>query len=125
MHIIASIGLIILFSLSIFQLLLILGKPLGEYAWGGQHKILPRRLRVGSFVSIILYLVFSLFLISKAGILPVISSQPLLTIGMWVFTGYFILGIFMNFISRNKKERALMTPVATLLAIVFLIVSIN
>lgn len=121
MTLIASLGLLILLGLTIFQILLIIGKPLGEFAWGGQHKVLPKKLRIASAASIVLYAIFALFLASKAGIVDIITYKPLLNVGMWVFAGYFILGIFMNFISRNKKERALMTPVALLLAIVFVI----
>lgn len=119
MTIIALIGLVVLLGLSIFQLLLVVGKPLGEYAWGGQHKVLPQKLRVGSAISIILYLIFALFLVSKAGIVSVITSTSLLTIGTWVLAGYFALGVVMNAISRSKKERMVMTPVALVLAIIF------
>jgi surface polysaccharide O-acyltransferase-like enzyme len=125
MSLVALTGLLALFALSIFQLLLILGKPLGEFAWGGQHKILPKRLRVASATSIVLYLVFALFLASKAGIMEFMPNSQFIDIGMWVFTGYFILGVFMNAVSRNKKERALMTPVALLLAVVFLLTALG
>jgi len=123
MTFIAIIGLIALLGLALFQLLLILGKPFGDFAWGGQHKVLPRKLRIASIFSIFLYIVFATFLASKAGIATIITQQPLLDIAMWVFTAYFILGVFVNLISRNKKERALMAPVALVLAVVFLTVS--
>jgi len=124
MTFVAIIGLVVLLGLALFQLLLILGKPLGDFAWGGQHEVLPRKLRIASICSILLYIVFAIFLASKAGIVAIITQQPLLDIAMWVFTAYFILGIFVNLISRNKKERALMTPVALVLAIVFLIAAL-
>jgi len=124
MTFIAIIGLAVLLGLALFQLLLILGKPLGDFAWGGQYKVLPRKLRIASICSIFLYIVFATFLASKAGIVAIITQQPLLDIGMWIFTAYFMLGIFVNLISRNKKERALMTPVALVLAIVFLITAL-
>jgi len=125
MIVFAILGLVILLSLTIFQILLILGKPFGEFAWGGQHKVLPKKLRVASATSIVLYAVFAIFLASKSGLVDIITLQPLLTIVMWVFTSYFFLGIVMNFASRSKKERAVMTPVATALAVVFLIVTLS
>ena len=125
MIVFAILGLVILLSLTIFQILLILGKPFGEFAWGGQHKVLPKKLRVASATSIVLYAVFAIFLASKSGLVDIITLQPLLTIVMWVFTSYFFLGIVMNFASRNKKEQAVMTPVATALAVVFLIVTLS
>ena len=119
MILVALLGILILASLSVFQLLLIAGKPLGDYAWGGQHKVLPTKLRIASVFSIILYVVFGVFLASKAGFMSVIPDSSFLWVVMWVFTGYFVLGVFMNAISRNKKERALMTPVAVSLVVIF------
>lgn len=123
MMLIAYAGLLILLGLSLFQLLLVLGKPLGEYAWGGQQRVLPKKLRIASVSSIVLYAVFGIFLASKAGILQLLPESPLLDIGMWVLTGYFALGVLVNGISRSKKERMVMTPVALLLAAIFFVVA--
>lgn len=125
MFFIALLGILILAVLSVFQLLLIAGKPLGSYAWGGQHKVLPKRLRVASLFSVVLYIVFGIFLASKAGLAAVVQDSTILTVVMWMFTSYFVLGIFMNAISRSKKERLLMTPIAFSLAVVFLLVTLN
>lgn len=125
MIIVALLGVLILFSLSVFQILLILGKPLGNYAWGGQHEVLPNRLRVGSVFSIMLYIVFSILLVSKAGLVDIIPDGLFLSVAIWVVTGYSVLGIFMNAISRSKKERLLMTPVVLLLAVIFLVVAVS
>ena len=121
----ALLGISILAALSVFQLLLIAGRPLGNYAWGGQHEVLPKRLRIASASSIILYAVFGIFLASKAGLVNVIEDTSFLTVAMWIFTCYFVLGIFMNAISRSKKERALMTPVAFSLAVIFSLVTVG
>jgi uncharacterized membrane protein SirB2 len=118
-------GILILAALSVFQVLLIFGKPLGNYAWGGQHAVLPKRLRIASVLSIVLYIVFSIFLASKAGLVSIVPDGQFLTVSMWVLTFYFVLGIVMNAISRSKKERMLMAPVSFSLAVVFLIVTIN
>lgn len=112
-----------LLGLSLFQLLLILGKPLGEYAWGGQQRVLTQKLRAASVSSIVLYVVFGIFLASRAGILQLIPESQLLDIGMWVLIGYFALGVLVNGISRSKKERLVMTPVALLLAVIFFVVA--
>lgn len=115
----------ILTGLAIFQIALIFGAPIGKYAWGGQHIVLPPSLRVGSVISVVLYIIFAVFILAKANLTPSPFSGDVLTIGMWVLTGYFILGIIMNGISRSKPEKKLMTPVATLLAVLFLVVSIS
>lgn len=113
------LGTVILLGLSVFQLLLALGAPLGEYAWGGQHRVLPVKLRIASTASIGLYAIFAMFLVSKVGVLEVTSTQPVLDIGIWIFAIYFTLGIVMNALSRSKKERMVMTPLVTMLAFVF------
>lgn len=121
----ALLALTILLALTVFQAALIFGAPLGKFAWGGASKYLSTRLRISSFISIILYLIFATFVTSKAGILTIISDEQVLTVGMWLFTVYFFIGIAMNAISRSKPERNLMTPLAALLAISFLVVALG
>lgn len=87
--------------------------------------MLPKKLRIASVFSVILYVVFGLFLASKAGLVNAIPDGLFLSVAMWAFTCYFVLGVFMNAISRNKKERTLMTPVALSLAVIFLLVTLN
>ncbi|MEW9873186.1 hypothetical protein [Arthrobacter sp. HS15c] len=58
----------LLAALAVFQAALIAGAPLGRFAWGGQHDVLPAKLRIGSATSMTptvvvltaLYLVLSL-----------------------------------------------------------------
>lgn len=115
---------ILFIGLCAFQLLLALGAPLGRYAWGGSHVVLPTKLRLSSLLSIFLYLIFIGFILSKAGIIELVSNQQILNGGMWGITGYLFLGIFMNAISRSTKERIVMTPLVCILAILFLLVAL-
>lgn len=115
----------ILAALSVFQIALIAGAPIAKYAWGGSHDILPTRLRVSSAISIFLYLTFAVFILSKSNIVNVINNPAIVNGGIWVITGYFILGVALNALSRSKAERSVMTPVALVLAIAYLIVSLS
>jgi len=115
----------ILAGLTIFQLALIAGAPLGEYAWGGKHKVLTPKLRVSSILSILLYVIFAWFALAKSGLIPGFQDDATVSMAIWIFFGYFALGIFMNAISRSKKERAVMTPVAALLAVAFFFLAIG
>lgn len=115
----------VLIALLLFQVLLIMGLPLARYAWGGTHDVLPKNLRIASASSIALYIVFIAFILSKASIIDLVGNAQAVDIGMWVFTVYFFLGIIMNAISRSKKERIVMTPVAAVLAVLFLLVSLS
>lgn len=107
---------LLLAALAAFQASLIAGAPLGEYAWGGQHRVLPRRLRIGSAVSIALCAVFAVVALVKAGVLDIFPGTPVADIAMWVIAGYPVLGIPLNAISRSRKERVVMTPTVVVLA---------
>lgn len=114
---------VILAALAVFQGALTAGRPLGRLAWGGQHVVLPRNLRIGSAVSIVLYAVFGYVALGKAGLVAPLGGGSVTSVLMWVLTGYFALGVVMNAISRSKPERLVMTPVALVLAVLYLVVA--
>lgn len=107
---------IVLAALAVFQFALALGAPLGRFAWGGAHDRLPRRLRISSAASIVLYAGFVVILLDRAGIIDVLPDGAS-RIAAWVLTGYFALGVPLNAISRSRGERLVMTPVVALLAV--------
>ena len=120
----AIILTVILCLLAVFQLALALGAPLGHFAWGGSHRVLPAKLRVGSLVSIVIYAIIAVLALDRAGIIDLVPD-PVSTVGMWVVFAYFVLAIPMNAISRSKPERYTMTPVVALLAVLSLIVALG
>ena len=120
----AIILTVLLAVLAVFQLALALGAPLGRFAWGGAHRVLPPKLRIGSLVSIVIYALIVVITLDRAGIIDVVPD-PVSTVGMWVVFGYFVLGIPLNAISRSKPERFTMTPVVTVLAVLSLLVALG
>jgi hypothetical protein len=116
---------VVLGVLAVFQALLIAGLPIGRFAWGGQHDVLPRKLRIGSAVSIVLYIVFAAIVLDAATLTDVIPSAAFTAVAVWVLTGYFALGVIMNGISRSKPERFTMAPVSLVLAGLCLVVAIG
>lgn len=116
---VAALATLILAGLTIFQLALIFKAPIGFLAWGGQHRVLPTKLRLASASSIVLYVLFAIVAISKAGVIEVFPEGLFLTIITWVLTVYFYLGILLNGMSPSKYERYIMTPIAATLAILF------
>ena len=121
----AAIALtVILAALAVFQLALALGAPLGRFAWGGAHRVLPARLRIGSLVSIVIYAVIAVLALDRAGLIDVVPDGVSI-VGMWIVFGYFVLGIVMNALSRSKPERYTMTPVVTVLAVLSLLVALS
>ncbi len=120
-QLVAILATLILLGLGVFKLLLILGKPLGEYAWGGQNKVLPTKLRVASATSILLYVILAWVILAWSGVISSSTSRVWLYTGMWILTVYFAAGVLLNLASRSKKERKVMVPVTATLATLYLV----
>ena len=104
---------VLLGALAVFQALLVCRFPLGRFAWGGQHEVLPTRLRVGSLVAVVVYVVIGWVVLARAGLLG--GGQGVVRVATWVIAGYFLLGAAGNLASRSRSERVVMTPVAVAL----------
>ena len=120
----AVVATAVLAGLAVLQAGLAAGRPWGRLAWGGQHEVLPSRLRVSSVMSILAYACFAAILLAAAGVLDLVR-QGFADVAIWVLTAYFALGVVMNRISRSRTERAVMTPVALLLAVCSLVVALG
>lgn len=121
----AAIALcVILAVLAVLQFALIFGAPIGRFAWGGQHRVLPTKLRIGSAVSIVIYAIIGLLALDRAGLVDLVPGV-VSTVAMWVVFAYFVLGIGMNAISRSKPERYTMAPVSLVLAVLSLLVALG
>lgn len=114
-----TIILVVLCALAVFQIFLAAGAPYGNLAWGGQHKILPKKLRIASGLSVILYSIFGLIALMAAGVVDTGLSESAQKLAVLFVTVYSIAGIFLNAISRSKYERLVMTPIVTVLAICY------
>ncbi|MCY0905927.1 hypothetical protein [Arthrobacter sp. H14-L1] len=121
----AILACALLAGLAVFQGALIAGAPLGRRAWGGQHRVLPANLRIGSAVSIAVYALFGYAALAKAGLLPPLVSASFTAITVWVMAAYFVLGVIMNGISRSKPERLVMTPTTLALAALYLVLALH
>lgn len=121
---VAAIGLALLAGLTVLQALLVAGQPLGRFAWGGQHRVLPTKLRIGSAVSIVLYALFALIIVGRAEQALAGIGAGATDVGIWGLTAYFVVGVGMNAVSRSRPERLLMTPVALVLAVVCLVLAL-
>lgn len=107
---------VVLAALAAFQLALALGAPLGRFAWGGQHRVLPRRLRIGSVLSIAIYALIVVIAWDRVGAIS-LFPDVFSVVFMWVAFAYFALGILMNAISRSVPERVVMVPVCIVLTV--------
>jgi predicted permease len=121
----AVLACTLLGALAVFQVLLVLGAPLGRFAWGGQHRVLPTRFRVGSIVSVLIYALLAVLVLARAGLVETGVSDGFLRTTTWIVVAYFFLGIGMNLASRSKPERAVMSPVAAVLCALCAVVAIG
>lgn len=111
----------VLAALSVLQGLVAAGRPYGRFVWGGQHETLPRRLRLGSVVSIVVYLAMAVVLVVRAA--DEAGSNSFVSTATWVLVAYFVLGIAVNAASRSRAERLVMTPTCAVLAVCALVIA--
>ena len=107
-----AVGAVDLAALVVLQLAPAAGLPLGGMAWGGAHRGLPARLRVGRAV-----------LLARAGQVAPGAEHAGVRVGTWPFAAWFVLDTVTNLASRSAAERRVMTPAAVLLAACFAYVS--
>jgi hypothetical protein len=105
---------VLLGALAVFQALLACGVPWGRLAWGGQHDVLPARLRVGSLVVIVVYVVLGWVILARAA--QDGGGHGIPAVATWAIAGFFLLGAAGNLASESRSERVVMTPVAALLS---------
>ena len=115
----------LLAALAVFQVALIAGAPLGAYAWGGQDRVLPAKKRMGSVISILLYVLFAAIALGRVGLIDLLAPSSILVVAMWIVFGYLVLGIVLNALSRSTRERAVMTPLVLVLAALALIIALT
>lgn len=120
----AYLATTLLFSLTVFQVALIAGAPIGKFAWGGQYRVLPRKLRIASTISLFIYAFFALLALDGAGLINLFANDAFVSVALWVSFAYFTFGIFLNAISRSRPERFLMTPIAAVLAVCYLLIAL-
>ncbi|MCT2345693.1 hypothetical protein NQZ71_23715 (plasmid) [Niallia taxi] len=122
---IASILVAIMFVLiAVFQVLLSLGYPYGEYAMGGFYKVLPKKLRIVSFINAIILLFMGFVFLLHAEVFNGFHFLPT-NILVWVMTIFLGLNTLTNLISKSKKERIVMSPLSIILFFCCLYISFS
>ena len=122
---VASIIVAILFlAIAVFQILLSLGYPLGEFAMGGYYKVLPKKLRIVGVANALVLLCMGFVFLQHRNIIVGLDFLPT-HILVWVITIFLGLNTIANLLSRSKKERLVMTPLSgfTFLLCLFIAVS--
>ena len=101
--------------LVIFQLMLAFGLPIGRFAWGGEHTVLPTRLKTASFVSSLVVLFCATLFIEAGTETQILPGTGYQTPALGLFMILFGLSTFANLNSSSLPERLTGTPAAFLL----------
>ena len=120
----AITGAALLFIAAVFEVLLVAGLPLGEFTMGGRYKILPPVMRGAAVFSLLTQVFAGLILLQAAGFMGMWFTFGVTRIISYVFGGFFVINTVMNFFSTSKKEKVVMTPLAAVEAVCFLVTAI-
>ncbi|QDW30885.1 hypothetical protein FFF93_014710 [Arthrobacter sp. KBS0702] len=115
----------VLAALALFQLLLIVGFPLGRFAWGGQNEVLPARFRAGSAVAVVVYAAFATVALDRAGLVSALPGDSIAIIAMWVVAAYLSLSVLPNLASKSRHEKRVMVPVSLVLAVLAFLIALG
>ena len=116
---IAIIGAIAFSVVIILSILILCGLPLGELTMGGQYKIFPKKLRLVLVIQLLLQIFFVIIILQLGGVVSLwFTARTTKIIGI-VMAVYLSLNSVMNFISKSKKEKYIMTPLSLIAAVCF------
>jgi len=110
--------------ISVLQLLLAIGLPLGKLAYGGKYERLPTNMRIMSLVAIGIFALGSISVLERAGMITVFNNLILTLVIVWIIAIYLAFNTLLNAISKSKQEKLIMTPLSLILAICCFIVAI-
>ena len=117
----AILAAIIFTSLTVLNLLIIFGAPLGEFTMGGKYKILPSEMKIPAIISLCTQIFAIIIVLQAGGVINLWFSKNVTRIICYVYSGYLIINTFMNLISKSKKEKYIMTPLSLVSALLFFI----
>jgi hypothetical protein len=107
------------FALALFQVAIVLGAPLGEYAYGGQHiGKLPIQFRIASVFSALFALAMTGHALAQLQAAPMLLPLTLNGVVNWMVVASLGVSAVLNNITKSSKEKKLWgsTSVAMLIA---------
>jgi hypothetical protein len=109
----------------VFQFLLALALPLGRAAWGGTHRVLPRRLRSLSALSAIPLGLAAWIVLARTGIVASPWQPATVRAATWIAFSILVLNTAANLASKSRVERLLMTPTTFVCSVCLLIAALS
>lgn len=121
---VSVLGAITFSIVILLSILIICGLPLGELTMGGQYKVFPKKLRIILVTQLILQIFFVIIILQMGGFIPLWFSGKVTKIIGIVMAIYLSLNTVMNFVSKSKKEKYIMTPLSLISTICFWITTL-
>ena len=121
---IAIIGAILMLVVITISILLLCGLPLGELTMGGQYRAFPKKMKTLLVTQLVLQIFFVVTILQMGGYIPLWFSHNVTRIICVVMAVYLSLNTVINFISKSKKEKYIMTPLSFATAICFWITAL-
>ena len=121
---IAIIGAGVFSIVIVLSFLIVCGFPLGELTMGGQYKVFPKKLRIILVMQLILQIFFVVIVLQMGGLIPFWFSENATKIICIIMAVYLSFNTIMNFISKSKKEKYIMTPLSAISAVCFYIITL-
>ena len=113
------LGAVLFGVIATMTVLVVCGLPLGEFTMGGQHKILPKKLRVTAVISVAIQIFAMIIILQAGGFISLWLSFKVTKYICFFFAAYLSLNTIMNMISKSKKEKYVMTPLLLIAGICF------
>lgn len=109
----------------VLSFLIICGLPLGELTMGGSYRVFPKKLRIILVTQLILQIFFVVIILQMGGFVSLWFPYKITKIICIVMAIYLSFNTVMNFISKSKKEKYMMTPLSAISAICFWITALK
>ena len=119
------LGAVLFGIIAIMTVFVACGLPLGEFTMGGQHKILPKKFRLASVVSVAIQIFAMIIILQAGGFISLWFSFKVTKYICFFFAAYLSLNTIMNMISKSKKEKYVMTPISLIAGICFWITALQ
>ena len=120
----AIIGAGVFSIVIVLSFLIVCGFPLGELTMGGQYKVFPKKLRIILVMQLIIQIFFVVIILQMGGLIPFWFSENATKIICIIMAVYLSFNTIMNFISKSKKEKYIMTPLSAISAVCFWIITL-
>jgi len=113
------LGAVLFGVIAIMTVFVACGLPLGEFIMGGQHKILPKKFRVMAVISVGIQIFAMIIILQAGGFISLWLSFKVTKYICFFFAAYLFLNTVINMISKNRKEKYVMTPLSLITGICF------